>query len=75
MDHRFFKIIGYCFYCSFYCSSKNLGGKRLLGGTPLPPIAESQSCIPSAVMLLYLTASHIVVIYLDPISGTFLTDI
>ena len=26
IDHRFFKTIGYCFYCSFYCFSKILGG-------------------------------------------------
>ena len=50
-DNRslFFKAIGYCFYCPFYCFSKILGGKRLLGGAkavlggaPCPPVAESQ---------------------------------
>ena len=49
-DNRplFFRTIGCCFYCSFYCFSKILGGKRLLGGEVVfwggrPPVAESQT--------------------------------
>ena len=41
-DNRplFFKTIGYCFYCSFYCFSKILGGKSRFGGRPLPPCSR-----------------------------------
>ena len=50
MNH-FFKTIGCCFYCSFYCFKKFLGGcKCLLGGQksfwgapPAPLVAKSQS--------------------------------
>ena len=48
----FFKTIGYCFYCSFYCFSKILrgqtpfrGAKVVLGGAPCPPVAESQNLL------------------------------
>ena len=48
-DNRplFFKTIGYCFHCSFYCFFKILGCRRLLGGksfwgVPPAPVAESQ---------------------------------
>ena len=53
-DNRplFFKTIGYCFYCSFYCFSKILGGqtpsrgaKSFWGAPPAPPVAESQSTL------------------------------
>ena len=75
MDHCFFpnnRLLLLLFFLLFF---EKFRGQAPLGGTPLSPVAESQSCIPSAVMLLYLTASHMVVICLDPISGTFLTDI
>ena len=32
INHCFFKTLGYCSYCSFYCFRKFYGGKRLLGG-------------------------------------------
>ena len=60
-DNRslFFKAIGYCFYCSFYCFLKILGGKRLFwgggksrfGGTPCPSVAESQFVEPHSLVL------------------------
>ena len=41
-DNRplFFKTIDYCFYCSFYCFSKILGGQKSFW---YPPVAESQA--------------------------------
>ena len=58
LEKIFFKTIGYCFYCSFYCFFENfrmvkclLGGKSRFGGhPPAPPVAESQNqCICLAV--------------------------
>ena len=45
----FFKTIGYCFYCSFYCFFENFRrqtpfreGKSRFGGAPLPPPPRSR---------------------------------
>ena len=41
------KTISYCFYCSFYCFLRILGGQKSFWGRPLPPsVAESQTPSP-----------------------------
>ena len=51
IDHCFFKTIGYCFYCSFYCFFENFrGAEVVLGGAPAPCSRK-----PECILLLIIS--------------------